>query len=80
MLTGIRIGVVFATVSVVVAELVAGRIGLGSVIVVAYAENDSPLVYAAILGITVVGLAYYSLVVVIDFLVLRWFNLQAPSN
>lgn len=79
-LTGIRIGVVFATVSVVVAELVAGRIGLGSVIVVAYAENDSPLVYAAILGITVVGLAYYSLAVVIDFLVLRWFNLQAPSN
>ena len=79
-LTGVRIGVVFATVSVVVAELVSGSIGLGATIRLANDQVDTPLVYAAILGITVIGLAYYSLAVAVEFILLRWFNLSTPSN
>jgi len=77
-LAGVRVAVVLATVSVVVTEFVAGRIGLGAVMMVGYAQLDTPLVFAALVVLTAVGLAYYFAAVGLEALVLRWFNL-APS-
>jgi len=78
-LAGVRVAVVLATVSVVVTEFVAGRIGLGAVMMVGYAQLDTPLVFAALVVLTAVGLAYYFAAVGLEALVLRWFNL-APST
>jgi len=79
-MTGVRVGVVLATVSVVVAEFVAGRIGLGAVMIVGYAQLDTPLVFGALFVLTLVGLAYYLSALLLETLVLRWFNLAHPAD
>jgi NitT/TauT family transport system permease protein len=79
-MTGVRVAIVLATVSVVVAEFVAGRIGLGAVMMMAYAQLDTPLVFGALTVLTLIGLAYYFAVFLLETLVLRWFNLAPPAH
>ena len=79
-MTGVRVGVVLATVSVVVAEFVAGRIGLGAVMIVGYAQLDTPLVFGALFVLTLIGLAYYLSALLLETVVLRWFNLAHPAD
>jgi NitT/TauT family transport system permease protein len=79
-MAGVRVAVVLATVSVVVTEFVAGRIGLGAVMMLGYAQLDTPLAFAALVVLTVVGLAYYFAAVGLEALVLRWFNLSASTR
>ncbi|HXJ78216.1 MAG TPA: ABC transporter permease [Candidatus Methylomirabilis sp.] len=79
-MTGVRVAVVLATVSVVVAEFVAGRIGLGATMMVGYAQLDTALVFGALVVLTLIGLAYYFGVFLIERLVLRWFNLAPPAR
>ncbi len=78
-MTGLRGAIVLATVSVVVTEFVAGRIGLGAVMMTGYAQLDTPLVFGALLALTAIGLACYFVVCLIEALVLRWFNLELPA-
>ena len=79
-LTGVKVAVVLATVSVVVAEFVAGRVGLGAVMMVGYAQLDTPLVFGALFMLTAVGLAFYFAAVCLETAVLRWFNLSHPAD
>jgi NitT/TauT family transport system permease protein len=79
-MTSLRAAVVLATVSVVVAEFVAGRIGLGAVMMTGYAQLDTPLVFAALMVLTLIGLACYFAVFVLETLVLRWLNLSTPGS
>jgi NitT/TauT family transport system permease protein len=79
-MTGVRGAIVLATVSVVVTEFVAGRVGLGAVMMAGYAQFDTPIVFGALLTLTVIGLACYFLVCLIETLILRWFNLEAPAS
>ncbi len=79
-MTGVRVAIVLATVSVVVAEFVAGRIGLGAVMMTGYAQLDTPMVFGALLVLTLIGLANYFAVFLFETLVLRWFNLAPPTN
>lgn len=79
-MTSLRAAVVLATVSVVVAEFVAGRIGLGAVMMTGYAQLDTPLVFAALMVLTLIGLTGYFVVFVLETLVLRWLNLTTPGG
>jgi len=79
-MTGLRGAIVLATVSVVVTEFVAGRIGLGAVMMTGYAQLDTPIVFGALLALTAIGLTCYFLVCLIETLVLRWFNLELPAS
>jgi NitT/TauT family transport system permease protein len=79
-MAGVRVAVVLATVSVVVAEFVAGRIGLGAVMMAGYAQLDTAIVFAALAALTLIGLAYYFAVLVLEMFVLRWFNLVPPGH
>jgi NitT/TauT family transport system permease protein len=80
LLTGARVGLMLAVVSVVVAEFVAGRVGLGAVMMVGYAQLDTPLVFGALLVLTLVAVGYYLLALLVETLVLRWFNLAHPTD
>ena len=79
-MTGLRGAIVLATVSVVVTEFVAGRVGLGAVMMTGYAQLDTPLVFGALFALTAIGLTCYFLVCLIEALVLRWFNLELPAS
>jgi NitT/TauT family transport system permease protein len=79
-LTGLKVAVVLATISVVVAEFVAGRIGLGAVMMVGYAQLETPLVFGALFILTLITMAYYLSAVLLETLVLRWFNLGHAAD
>jgi NitT/TauT family transport system permease protein len=79
-LTGLKVAVVLATISVVVAEFVAGRIGLGAVMMVGYAQLETPLVFGALFILTLITMAYYLSAVLLETLVLRWFNLGHATD
>jgi ABC-type nitrate/sulfonate/bicarbonate transport system permease component len=45
-----------------------------------YAQLDTPIVFAALLALTAIGLACYFLVCLVETLILRWFNLELPAS
>ena len=70
-LGGLRIGVTLAVVGAIVSEWSGADKGLGVLINIARgAMSDTPLVFAALLMIALLGIALYSIVVLVE----RWFT------
>ena len=74
-LTGLKVGVVFATVGAVIAEFVTANKGLGALIMQAQGNFDTRLMFAVIIVLTVMGVILYELLQLIERWALRIFNL-----
>jgi NitT/TauT family transport system permease protein len=74
-LTGLRVGIVFATVGAVIAEFVTANQGLGALIMVAQGNFDTRLMFAVIIVLTLLGVALYEIVHLVERWVLRAYNL-----
>lgn len=69
---GVRAGLSLATTGAVVAEFVAGREGLGSLITIARGLFDTPLIFVALFLLAGITLSLYLLVTLIERLLIRW--------
>ena len=58
---GLRVAVVLAWVGAVVGEFIGGSKGLGALIIAAQGSMDTPLMFAVLTLITVLGLIFYKL-------------------
>lgn len=58
-MAGVRVAVVLAWVGAVVAEFIGASRGLGALIIAAQGSMDTPLMFAVLTLITVLGLAFY---------------------
>lgn len=58
-LSGFRVAAVMALVGAVVGEFIGGSTGLGALIIAAQGSMDTPLMFAVLLLITVMGLVLY---------------------
>jgi NitT/TauT family transport system permease protein len=74
-LTGLKVGIVFATVGAVIAEFVTANRGLGAVIMQAQGNFDTRLMFAVIIVLTVMGVVLYELLQLIERWALRRWNL-----
>jgi NitT/TauT family transport system permease protein len=74
-LTGLRVGIVFATVGAVIAEFVTANQGLGALIMVAQGNFDTRLMFAVIIVLTLLGVALYEILHLFERWVLRAYNL-----
>jgi NitT/TauT family transport system permease protein len=64
---GLRVGITLAVIGAVVAEWVSASTGLGVLINIAdQGLFDTPLMFVALVALAIIGLALYSLVVVIE--------------
>lgn len=70
-LAGVRVGVVLALVGAVVAEFIAGRAGLGAMIIASQGMMDSPLMFALLVAITALGMAFYQATLFVERRLLR---------
>lgn len=70
-LAGLRVAVVLALVGAVVAEFIAGRAGLGAMIIASQGMMDSPQMFALLVVITVIGMAFYQVTLIIEWWALR---------
>lgn len=70
-LAGVRVAVVLALVGAVVAEFIAGRQGLGAMIIASQGMMDSPLMFALLIVITVLGILFYEATLLLEHRLLR---------
>lgn len=70
-LAGLRVAVVLALVGAVVAEFIAGRAGLGAMIIASQGMMDSPLMFALLILITVLGMLFYQATLLVEQWLLR---------
>ncbi len=65
-LGGLRIGVTLAVVGAIVAEWTGGETGLGVLINLTKSSFDTPLLFATLLTIALIGVALYSVVLLVE--------------
>ena len=70
-LAGVRVAVVLALVGAVVAEFIAGRAGLGAMIIASQGMMDSPLMFALLVVITALGMVFYQTTLLVEQWLLR---------
>jgi len=74
---GLRIGSTLAVVGVVVGELVGGNLGLGYLLAFGEGQANTPMVFVAILMLTLVGGIAYLLVILLEIRVLHYLPKRA---
>jgi NitT/TauT family transport system permease protein len=72
MFAGLRIGATLAVVGIVVGELVGGNVGLGYLLTFGEGQADTPLVFVAIVMLTLVGAIAYLAVILVERRVLHY--------
>jgi NitT/TauT family transport system permease protein len=70
--SGLKIGITFAVIGIIVAEFVTAQKGLGYLIVFAEGNIDTPLLMAAITVLSIIGVALYAAIVALEKLVVTW--------
>ena len=72
LMAGLRIGATLAVIGVTVGELVGGEVGLGYLISFGQGQADTPMVFDAIILLTVIGIVMYWAVTAIEARVLHY--------
>jgi NitT/TauT family transport system permease protein len=80
MFAGLRIGATLAVVGVVVGELVGGNMGLGYLLTFGEGQANTPLVFVAIVMLTLVGGIAYLGVILIEQRVLHYLPARAVGG
>jgi NitT/TauT family transport system permease protein len=70
--SGMKIAVTLAIIGAIIGEFVGGNRGLGYLIIVANQELDTPLAFAAIFLLSVMGIILYGLVETLERVLIPW--------
>ena len=69
---GLKIGMTFAVIGIIVAEFVTAQRGLGYLMMFAEGNLDMPLLMAALFVLCIVGVLLYAAVALAEKLIVRW--------
>ena len=69
---GLKIGITFSVIGIIVAEFVTAQEGLGYLIVFSEGNFDTPMLMAALVTLSTVGVILYGIIVWLEKLVIRW--------
>lgn len=72
LISGARTSLAYATTGAVVGEFIGSRYGLGALINVARGFFDTPLIFVALFCLATITLVFYSVMVGIERMLLRW--------
>lgn len=72
MIGGLKVSATLAVIGAVVGEFVSAKAGLGFLINLARSQYDTPLVIVAVLTLTLLALALYGLVMLLEHIALAW--------
>jgi NitT/TauT family transport system permease protein len=70
--TGMKISAAFAITAAIVYEFVGANHGLGYIIDASQANIDTPMAFAAVIFVTVLGFLFYGVVALIETLAIPW--------
>ncbi len=77
---GLKVGMTLAVVGAVVGEFLGSTKGLGAVLVVAAGTLDTPLVFAALVVLSLLGVIAYWLIEVIERVAVPWSEPELEAN
>lgn len=69
---GLRLGTILATITAISTEVVSGNEGLGNALMVAKGLLKMDLVLATVLCCALIGIVFYSLIMIIERKVIKW--------
>lgn len=78
--TGLKVGAALSATAAVVAEFVASDRGLGYLLLQYNGDLDTPMVFATIILLSLIGLAIYYAVEFIERCAIPWHASQAPAQ
>ena len=78
--TGLKVGAALAATAAVVAEFVASDKGLGYLLLQYNGNIDTPMVFATIVLLSLLGLAVYYVVEIIERIAIPWHVSQQPTD
>lgn len=78
--SGMKISITLAVIGVIVSEFVAAQEGIGYLIVMANGLLDTPLMMAAITGLSVMGLGLYGVIAAVERAVVYWQPPEAEAR
>jgi NitT/TauT family transport system permease protein len=70
--SGAKVAVTLAVIGTVIGEFVGGSDGLGSLLLVANSQINSPLAWAALVGLSILGIILYMAVVAAEWVLMPW--------
>ena len=70
--SGAKVAVTLAVIGAVIGEFVGGTDGLGSLLMVANSQINSPLAWASLVGLSIIGILLYLMVVGAEWLLMPW--------
>jgi NitT/TauT family transport system permease protein len=77
---GLKVAITLAVVGAVVGEFIGGDAGLGYVLMSANGSMDTALLFAGLIGLTVVGVVFYLLIELAERLALPWQSAARDSG
>ena len=72
LMAGLKVAITFSVIGAIVGEFAGANRGLGYVIEFASTQLDTPLIFAALLVVSVLGLAFYYVVELAERLLVPW--------
>lgn len=78
--SGLKVAIALAVVGAVVGEFVGSRTGLGYYMLAATGNFDTPLVFACVVVLTVMGVSLFYLIEIVEKSLGRWNRLAASAN
>ena len=78
--SGLRIGVTFAVIGVVLGEFITAQAGLGYIIMFGSSAAETALVLAAIVLLCGIGLVLYGAVALGELAMKRWYGSEIPAG
>lgn len=78
--SGLKVAICFALVGAVIGEFIGGDKGLGFVIIYGTYILDIPLLFAALIFLTVIGLILFGVVLALERLLLPWYVIKVEET
>ena len=80
LMAGLKVAITFSVIGAIVGEFAGASRGLGYVIQFASTQLDTPLIFAALLVVSVLGLAFYYVVELAERLLVPWAPKFDPTH
>src|SRR4029079_1704749 len=73
-ISGSKVAITLAVIGAVIGEFIGSNEGLGNLLLVANSQVNTPLAFACLIGLAVIGIGLYAAVVAVELALKPWFG------
>ncbi|MGL4287778.1 MAG: ABC transporter permease, partial [Phreatobacter sp.] len=73
-ISGSKVAITLAVIGAVIGEFIGSNEGLGNLLLVANSQVNTPLAFAALFGLAVLGIVLYAVVAGVELALKPWFG------